>query len=88
MPLSVFLSWGQDDQDAALAYEAWEAARCHTCGTHPDDLAAATYVGAVNVHCAACAAVEDHAKQYSHLEGQRAYSFAVRLLDHVPNDIE
>lgn len=37
IPLSVFLSWDDDDQDAALAWQAHEAGRCPSCGTHPDE---------------------------------------------------
>lgn len=37
IPLSVFLSWSQADQDAALGWAAHEAKRCRGCGTHPDD---------------------------------------------------
>lgn len=37
IPLSVFLSWAEDDQQAALAWQAHEAARCRGCGTHPED---------------------------------------------------
>jgi hypothetical protein len=37
IPLSVFLSWDTDDQDAALLWQAREARRCSGCGTHPDD---------------------------------------------------
>ena len=36
IPLSVFLSWSQDDQDAALAWSRHEAQRLPD-GTHPDD---------------------------------------------------
>lgn len=34
--LSVFLSWNQNDQDAALAWSAHESRR-YPDGTHPDD---------------------------------------------------
>ena len=37
IPLSVFLGWPQGDQDAALAWQADQDARCATCGTHPED---------------------------------------------------
>jgi hypothetical protein len=37
IPLSVFLSWSIFDQDAALDYQGFEARRCGSCGTHPDD---------------------------------------------------
>lgn len=36
IPLSVFLSWSEDDQDAALQWQAHESQRCPQCGTHPD----------------------------------------------------
>lgn len=35
--LSVFLSWPIDDQDAALTWASHEAARCGSCGHHPDE---------------------------------------------------
>lgn len=34
IPLSRFLGWPQEDQDAALEWQAHEAARCTGCGTH------------------------------------------------------
>lgn len=37
IPLSTFLSWSQDDQDAALSWAGHEAQRCGTCGYHPDE---------------------------------------------------
>ncbi len=39
IPLSVFLSWPEPDQQAALGWAAHEARRCGSCGTHPDDWA-------------------------------------------------
>ena len=37
IPLSRFLSWPQDDQDAALAWAGYESRRCRSCGHHPDE---------------------------------------------------
>jgi len=37
IPLSRFLSWSEQDQDAALAWQAHDNRRCPGCGTHPDD---------------------------------------------------
>ena len=37
IPLSVFLAWPEDDQQAALAWQAREQARCPGCGTHEED---------------------------------------------------
>lgn len=37
IPLSVFLSWREDDQQAALAWQTWDATRCKGCGTHSED---------------------------------------------------
>lgn len=37
IPLSVFLSWPEADQQAALGWQAHEGRRCGSCGTHPDD---------------------------------------------------
>lgn len=36
IPLSTFLAWPEDDQNAALMWQAYEARRCGSCGTHPD----------------------------------------------------
>jgi hypothetical protein len=35
--LDAFLSWPQESQDAALQWQAYEARRCGSCGTHADD---------------------------------------------------
>lgn len=35
--LDAFLQWPQRSQDAALEWQAYEAARCRSCGTHPED---------------------------------------------------
>jgi hypothetical protein len=37
IPLSDFLSWSDDDQDAALGWQSDDNARCRSCGTHPDE---------------------------------------------------
>jgi hypothetical protein len=37
IPLSEFLAWGEDDQDAALQWQSHESHRCGQCGTHPDE---------------------------------------------------
>lgn len=37
IPLSAFLAWRDDDQQAALAWQAYENRRCNDCGTHPED---------------------------------------------------
>lgn len=37
LPLSQFLSWSEDDQQAALAWQSRDAARCKDCGTHAED---------------------------------------------------
>jgi hypothetical protein len=37
IPLSTFLGWDQADQDAALAWQQYEASRCPKCGTHPEE---------------------------------------------------
>lgn len=47
IPLSRFLSWDQADQDAALAWQTYEARRCPGCGTHPDE-------GAKHFHIDVC----------------------------------
>jgi len=37
IPLSTFLSWRDDDRQAALAWQARESRRCRDCGTFPED---------------------------------------------------
>jgi hypothetical protein len=37
IPLSAFLGWAAGDQQAALAWQAYESRRCTGCGSHPDD---------------------------------------------------
>lgn len=37
IPLSAFLSWSKDDQDAALGWAGYESRRCRGCGSHPDE---------------------------------------------------
>lgn len=54
IPLSTFLSWPQEDQDAALAWQGYENQRCGSCGHHPDE-------GGVHAHldvCPGCVARE------------------------------
>lgn len=57
IPLSVFLAWDQDDQDAALGWVTYEGRRCRSCGYHPDE-------GAHHAHidvCPGCVAVTNAA---------------------------
>ncbi len=37
IPLEEFLQWGELSQDAALQWQAYEARRCSSCGSHPDE---------------------------------------------------
>lgn len=37
IPLSMFLAWSEDDQQAALGWQSHEARRCTSCGTHADE---------------------------------------------------
>lgn len=37
LPHSIFLTWAQDDQDAALAWEVRRMQLCPGCGTNPRD---------------------------------------------------
>ena len=63
IPLSRFLAWPQSDQDAALAWQAREATRCPSCGTHEADWDAGeggrrdAWVHAVRV-CQGCVQLE------------------------------
>lgn len=47
IPLSTFLGWPANDQDAALAWSGYESQRCSTCGTHPGE-------GARHAHVDVC----------------------------------
>lgn len=65
LPLSEFLSWPEQDQDAALAWQGHEARRCGTCGHHPDN-------GRVHAHvdiCPGCAAREAVPKEDREMPG-------------------
>ena len=75
LPLSEFLSWSQADQDAALAYEAWQGKRCQSCGLHPDDDSGDLVV--LNVFCRGCEVTAAHSKVNPHLAEDRAISFSV-----------
>jgi hypothetical protein len=58
IPLSTFLSWHPDDQEAALVWQAHESRRCRSCGYHPDD-------GPVHTHvdvCPGCVANEQRSR--------------------------
>lgn len=59
IPLSVFLSWSDADQDAALAWQAHESRRCRGCGRHPDE---GDFHAHVNV-CPGCVALESLSSQ-------------------------
>ena len=37
IPLSRFLAWKPEDQDAALQWQARRSQTCSGCGTHPDE---------------------------------------------------
>jgi len=54
IPLSSFLGWDPDDQDAALAWRAYESRRCPQ-GHHPDE-------GRVHHHINACQSCADRAR--------------------------
>jgi len=58
LPLSQFLTWDQADQDAALTWQAYEAARCPGCGSHPDEPAKHFHVDV----CPTCVQL-DHARE-------------------------
>ncbi|MHB1063528.1 MAG: hypothetical protein ACYC1Z_03380 [Georgenia sp.] len=65
LALSTFLSWPQEDQDAALAWQGHESRRCSSCGFHPDD-------GGVHSHidvCPGCVALEHARKDASKING-------------------
>lgn len=60
IPLTVFLAWPQADQDAALAWQAHESARCAGCGTHPDDWDGDPRAWVAEPHrCQGCRAAEE-----------------------------
>lgn len=62
IPLSTFLSWPDEDQQAALAWQSHEGKR-HTCGTHAEDWTGPDGRRVEAVHfveqaCPGCAALE------------------------------
>jgi hypothetical protein len=57
--LDTFLSWPQSSQDAALEWVGYEARRCQSCGSHPDE-------GPRHAHiriCSGCIARDQAAKE-------------------------
>lgn len=67
IPLSRFLSWPVEDQEAALAWQDDQSRSCSRCGTHPDEWdekgANAYHVGRhVCRGCMALARANDEAK--------------------------
>jgi hypothetical protein len=64
IPLSEFLGWSPDDQDAALAWRAHESRRCPH-GHHPDD-------GRVHHHINVCPSCADRSRVESTSEWKHA----------------
>lgn len=52
LALSDFLKWSKKDQDAALEWTSYEARRCRSCGTHPDEWAEDRF--AYHAHLSQC----------------------------------
>lgn len=65
IPLSTFLSWPQEDQDAALAWQRHEEQRCPGCGRHPDDPPAHPH----RASCPGCARQAEVQKKAAELPG-------------------
>ncbi len=68
IPLEEFLAWGEASQDAALAWQAYEARRCPGCGAHPEE-------GPRHAHidvCAGCVA-RGHAEESEDLKARGAH---------------
>jgi hypothetical protein len=53
IPLSSFLTWSPEDQEAALSWQAHEGRRHGACGTHPEDFADPRHPD-VHFHPAVC----------------------------------
>lgn len=68
LPLDEFLSWSADSQDAALAWQAHEAARCASCGRHPDDQPRHPHIEV----CPDCAALAATRRQANPEQGEHA----------------
>lgn len=76
IPLSTFLRWPVYDQQAALAWSAYESRRCHECGTHPDDWDESTggnryAYHAENYTCPGCVHTQRHAESPDVTHGGR-----------------
>ena len=59
----MFLGWSQDDQDAALTWQAHESRRCGSCGTHPGEWTHRDSWVAEPVRCKGCEQVQRVSKQ-------------------------
>lgn len=57
--LSTFLRWDVSDQEAALEWQAYEARRCRSCGSHPEDWAEDSRAHHAHLHqCPGCQQTE------------------------------
>lgn len=80
IPHSVFLSWDEDDQDKALAFEALQRATCSGCGTRIEEWDPkrggdrSAYVGQHH-QCPGCEALEQEREHNvsDGLKGVRVY---------------
>ena len=78
-PLSEFLSWSPEDQTNALSWQAHEAARCSTCGRHPDDPPRHPHVE----RCPDCAALAAARRQADPEQGEHVV-WAAGAREHCP----
>lgn len=85
IPLSTFLSWSEDDQQAALAWQSHEARRCSGCGTHPDDWAEDRHAFHAEAYqCSGCLKLE-RLKQAPHVVNGEP-GLHLRLADGIDRD--
>lgn len=76
LPLDEFLRWPESSQRAALDWQAYEARRCRSCGTHPDDIAEGTFHAHLE-QCKGCQARQRVSEAPEAKEGRGIYAVAV-----------
>lgn len=92
IPLSVFLSWPEADQEAALAWQAHENRRCSGCGTHPDDWSPKAGGDRHAYHpehdsCPGCAALERY-RESKHVQESKRHGLQIRLAPGLAKDCD
>lgn len=76
IPRSTFLSWPEEDQEWALAWQDDQAVRCPGCGHHPEDVFDPEAEGqwdASLVRCHACSARDAAIEQHPNIDPAGLY---------------